>query len=85
MSREQYLIVRIDYVLVPAVVAYVGHGDTPYDLNLRFTSFRDSATLYSNKRDCIGVAKRLKRSMNRYTFRVIGQFSRKPVWRSDNA
>ena len=51
MTRDTYIIVRVDHVLVPSVVAYVGHGDTPYDLKLRFTPFRTSATQYSAKRE----------------------------------
>lgn len=82
MPRDRYLIARIDYVLVPAVLAYVGHGETPYDLNLRFTPFRESATEYSNKRTAVREAKRLRRSMNRYVWRVITVNSRRKVFDS---
>jgi hypothetical protein len=80
MRRENYLIVRIDHVLVPSVVAYVGHGETPYDLNLRFTPFRDSATRYSNKRDAVRDAKRVAGNMPRYQFKVNGEFTHQTVW-----
>lgn len=73
MSRNSvngYYIVRIDHQVMPCAVAYVGHGDTPYDLNLRFTYVRESATRYGSKRDAIREAKRLHRTFNGYQFKV---------------
>jgi hypothetical protein len=61
MKRAMHLIVRIDYATVPADVTYVAHGDTPYDLNLRWTPYRESATLYSNKKQAIQEAKRISK------------------------
>jgi hypothetical protein len=82
MSRDQYLIVRIDHVIVPSVVAYLGHGETPYDLNVRYTTFRESATVYSNKRDAIRQAQVSARFLNRYQFKVVGVWSHACVWNS---
>jgi len=80
MKRDTYLIVRIDWVLVPAVVAWVGHGETPHDLNLRFTNFRGSATEWSSKRDAIKEAKRLAKSFPGYQFKVNQTAGRRTVW-----
>jgi hypothetical protein len=71
MNRQRYLIVRLDHVLVPTELAYVAHCDTPYDINLRFTPFRTSATEYSNKRVALRELKRLERSMNRYAWKLV--------------
>lgn len=78
--REHYIIVRLDYAVVPAGLAYVGHGDTPHDLNLRFTYFSTSATAYSNKRHAIQEAKRLHRIFNGYRFKVNGEQTRRTVF-----
>jgi hypothetical protein len=80
MERDKYLIVRVDYVTVPAIVAYIGHCDTPYDMNLRYTSFRDSATHYSNKRDAIRQAKQSSKAFPGCVFKVKQVFGRNTVW-----
>lgn len=82
MPRDTYIIIRIDHVLVPATVAYVGHGDTPYDLNLRFTVWRDSATRYGGKAYAVREAKRLARTFTGHRFKVSGYHGRRVVFDS---
>lgn len=54
MTRERYLIIRIDHRIVPAIVEYATSDPR------RWTAFRSSADEYSNKRDAIRDAKRLQ-------------------------
>jgi hypothetical protein len=77
--RDRYIIVRIDHRVIPSSVSYVGHGETPYDLNLRFAYFRDSATQWSNKRKAIREARRLRGIFNSYRFKVVGATGRHTV------
>ena len=82
MSRDTYIVVRIDHVLVPSSVDYLGHGDTPYDLNVRYTHFRDSATRYSTKRDAIKQAKQSARVFSSRVYKVVGFYGCNTVWTS---
>lgn len=80
--RDTYIIARLDHVTVPTALAYVGHGETPHDLVLRFTHFRDSATRWSNRRDAISEARRLAPIFNSYHFKVNGFASQHTFWES---
>ena len=82
MTKDTFIIVRVNHVLVPSVIDYVGHGETPYDLKLRFTPFRASATSYSNKRNAIREAKRLCKVFNHYQFKVVGHMGYNIVFNS---
>jgi hypothetical protein len=81
MRRERYYIVRIQHSVVPSVVSYVGHGETPYDLNMRFAYFRDSATQYSSKRDAIREAKRYSKTFPGQ-WKVVGECSSRAAFDS---
>lgn len=86
MSRDTYIIVRVEHRFVPAVVSYVGHGETPHDLNLRMAHFRESATQYSAKRDAIREAKRLANEPAMPgQWRVVSTHGQTTVWSSKTA
>lgn len=80
MKRDTYIIVRVNWQLVPASIDYVGHGDTPYDLNLRWAHFRDSATTWSSKREAIREAKRLQKTYSGHQIKVVGYGGCNMVW-----
>ena len=70
MTRNGYIIVRVDNHVVPSSVDYVGHGLTAQALRLRFTHERSSATLYPSKRDGEAESRRLAAIFRSYAFHV---------------
>jgi len=71
MFRDTWIIVRLDSRLVPAVVSYVGHGETPHDFKMRWTCLRESATRYGSRRVAMTEARRLARVFSG-RFSVVG-------------